>query len=405
MAVRILFWLFAGLLLYAYIGYPLVLFAFASAAQMVKDIRYIIKRGERRTNPDALDWPAVSMIIPAYNEAEVIREKIENCLALDYPRERLEIIVASDGSSDGTAEIVREYADRGITLIDCKERSGKATVLNRTVERAAHDILIMSDANTMYEPRALRHLVKHFTDPRVGAVVGEMILQSISDEHKGEVQYWRYEVVLKFMENKLGAILGANGGLYAIRRELYTPIPINTLNDDFLIPLRIREGGYRQVYSPEARATEATAKSVKSEAVRKVRIAAGNIQSMVILWRLLNPLRGWIAFTFWSHKILRWFAPFFMIGAFVLNALLVPWARLLSAEAWGREAAYTVLFALQAAFYGTALVGAFAAEYPIIRKLCGVQYYFTAMNIALLKGFFRFIRRAQKVTWTKIERK
>ncbi|HUW32738.1 MAG TPA: glycosyltransferase [Planctomycetota bacterium] len=405
MVATILFWVSVGLLLYAYVGYPLVLFVFASATQMLKDIHYIIKRGERRANPDAHDWPAVSMIIPAYNEAEIIREKLENCLALDYPREKLEIIVASDGSSDGTTEIVREYADRGIVLFDYQQRSGKATVLNRSIPRARHDILIMSDANTMYEPMSIRHLVKHFADPRVGAVVGEMILQSVSDEHKGEVQYWRYEVVLKFMENKLGAILGANGGLYAIRKELYMPIPTNALNDDFLIPLRIREKGYRQAYSPEARATEGTAKNVKSEVLRKVRIAAGNFQSILFLWRLLNPLRGWIAFTFWSHKILRWLAPFFMIGAFVFNALLVPWSRLSSVAAEPLDAIHSVLFAVQVAFYGTAAVGALAAKFPRIRKLCAVQYYFTAMNVAMLKGFLKFVRRTQKTTWKKIERK
>jgi len=395
MAVIIPFWLCVGLLLYAYIGYPLVLFVFASAAQMLKDIRYIIKRGERRANPDAPDWPAVSMIIPAYNEADVIREKLENCLALDYPHDKLEIIVASDGSSDGTASIVREYAGRGIILIDYKERSGKASVLNRTVARAAHDILIMSDANTMYEPRSIRHLVRHFTDSRVGAVIGEMILESLSDEHKGEVHYWRYEVVLKFMENKLGAILGANGGLYAMRRELYEPMPETTMhNDDFVIPLRIKQKGYRQVYSPEARATEATARNVTLEAVRKMRIAAGNFQSIQVLWRLLNPLRGWIAFTFWSHKILRWLAPFFMIGAFAFNALLLGEGRL-----------YQVLFALQAAFYGSAAVGALTTKFPRIRKLCAVQYYFTAMNVAMLRGFVKFVSRSQKATWTKIERK
>lgn len=395
LVLAIVFWSCAGLIAYSYIGYPVVLFLLATVVQRVRDFRYIVFRGERRSRPDAAELPAVTMVVAAYNEEEVIREKIENTFALDYPKDKLEVLIGSDGSSDRTNEIVREYAGRGITLIAYPERRGKATVVNETVPRARHDIIVMSDANTMYEPRAIRHLVKYFPNKKVGAVIGEMVLHSIGDQHKGEMHYWRYEVILKFMENKLHAILGANGGLYAMRKELFEPIPPDTLNDDFVIPLRIAARGYRQIYSPEARAHEATAKDLKAEAIRKSRIAAGNFQSIFRMWWLLNPFKHfWIAFTFFSHKVIRWLAPLFMFGALAANAALATSCTL-----------YAILFGLQAAFYGIALVGSVAGGIPVVHKLCAVPYYFVSMNVAMMRGFVRCVRHSQSNKWKKIERK
>jgi len=388
---EILFWVSAGWLFYAYIGYPLVLFFLSSVLQMDRDLRFILYRGERRASADTGNWPGVTMIICAYNEESVIRGKIENSLALNYPPDKLEIIVASDGSTDATNEIARSYAHRGVKLIDYPERTGKIAVINRTVPLAAHGIVALSDANTMYEPDAIKHLVKHFARDDVGVVVGEMILKSPSREHKGESHYWHYEVVLKFMENKFGAILGANGGLYAIRKELFEPVPNSTIIDDFVIPLKIAEKGYRQVYSPEARGTEETARDVHAELVRRKRIAAGNFQSILLLWRLLNPLRGYIAFTFVSHKIMRWLVPLFMIVMLVANIPLII------------RPTYAALFALQVLFYGSALIG-WRARRPRLRRICAMPYYFVSMNLGMAQGFFNFVRGKQKVTWEKIRR-
>jgi len=389
--LKVVFWVSVATLFYTYFGYPIVLFVLSSLKQTARDLRFIFNRGDRRT-ASMSDLPGVTLIIPAYNEADVIGAKLDNSLALDYPREKLEIIVASDGSTDATNRIVEMYAERGVKLINYAERGGKVSVINRTVEKASNEIVVLSDANTMYEPQAIRNLVKHFSSEEVGVVVGELVFESTSGEHKGEGYYWRYEVMLKFMENKLGAILGANGGLYAIRRELFEPVPDWTIVDDFVIPLKIAERGHRQVYSPDARGREETASDVRAELVRRKRIAAGNFQSILLLWRLLNPLRGYIAFTFVSHKILRWMAPFFMAAALLSNLLLV--------AVWPF---YTVLLAMQVLFYGSAWVGSRTAH-PLLKKVCAVPYYFVSMNIAMAEGFWNFILNRQKVTWDKIQR-
>jgi len=397
LALEIVFWASAGLIVYAYIGYPVVLFVLSSASQMIRDLRFIFNRADRRTfHRTEEDWPGVSIVIAAYNEEDVIAARIENCLALDYPRERLEILVGSDGSTDATNQIVASYADRGVKLANFTDRGGKISVLNRLVPMATHEFVLLSDANTMYDPGAARHLVKHFADKDVGAVEGELTYQSLSPDHKGETTYWRYEVMLKFMENKLGAILGAHGAIYAIRKSLFSPVPGNTIVDDFVIPLKIAEKGYKRIYSPEARAFEHTAPSLKAELVRRERIAAGNFQAILMLWRLLNPLRGYIAFTFFSHKILRWTAPFFMLSALAANVAL--------AVLGPRGGLYTWLLVPQIAFYATAWLGSWPGLWPRIRRLCATQYYFVSMNVAMFRGFIKFVRGSQQVTWKKIKR-
>ena len=389
-AFEILFWASVGALLYTYVGYLVLLFVLSSVLQVARDLRFIISRGERRAGNHVDEWPTVSLLVAAYNEEESIGRKIENALSLDYPREKLEIIIASDGSTDATNEIVRSYADQGVKLFDYPERGGKVSVINRSVSRAAHDIVILSDATTMYEPEAIRNAAKHFTDSQVGVVVGEVILKSHDEEYKGEAYYWRYEVMLKFMENRLGVVVGSSGALCAIRKELFVPVPDSTIVDDFVIPLKIAEKGYRQVYSPEARAIEETATDVSAEFVRRKRIAAGNFQSIFLLWRLLNPFRGYIAFTFVSHKMMRWCAPFFMIAAFAANIPLL-------AESLRY---YGVLLVLQLLFYGSAWLG-WQTNNPALRKLCAIQYYFVSMNIGMLQGFLNFLRGTQKVTWER----
>ncbi len=390
---KILFWASITAIIYTYLGYPVVLFLLSSISQVIRDLRFILTRADRRRTLGKADgWPAVTLIIAAYNEEDIIDAKIKNSLELDYPRDKLEIIVASDGSTDATNDIAASHSEHGVKLVNYTDRRGKASVVNRTVPQATHDIVVLSDANTMYEPQAIQNLVKCFSGDDVGVVVGEMIFESPNQEHKGEVYYWRYEVILKLMENKLGAILGANGGFYAIRKNLFEPVPDSTIIDDFVIPLRIAEKGYRQVYSPEARATEETAANVGAELVRRKRIAAGNFQSIFLLWRLLNPFRGYIAFTFVSHKIMRWCAPFFMIVAFVSNILLL-----------AVSLSYAVPFGLQVLFYGSAWLG-WRSGNRLFRKLCAMQYYFVSMNIGMLQGFFNLVRGTQKVTWEKNQR-
>ena len=363
--MKILFWTVSILIVYTYLLYPLVL---SVLARFKKEILQ---------KSDIL--PGVSIIVSAYNEEVVIEEKIKNCMELDYPKESLEIIIASDGSDDRTNEIVKRFFDEGVVLADYKERRGKSEVLNRTVPTAKNEIIVLSDANTSFRKDALKMLVRNFGDDRVGCVCGEMKFRNSRENKIGELEgfYWKYEVFLKRLEGQRGSLLGANGGIYAIRKRLFEKIPSDTIIDDFVIPMKILEKEYRVLYEPEAIAYEDTAKGVIQEMARRVRIGAGDFQSLILTRQLLNPFRGFSAYAFWSHKVLRWFAPFLLIGALFFNAFLVG------------EKFYLIVFISQVSFYAMALTGRMNPKAGRI-KIFGMCYYFVSMNIALLAGFFRF---------------
>src|SRR5262245_50637084 len=257
------FWTCLFLVGYAYFIYPLVIWCLG---------RWFGWRA--KLPPSATpEMPHISLLIAAYNEEAVIEERLKNALAMDYPREKREIVVASDGSDDGTAEIVRRYADQGVRLLAYDERRGKAAVLNSAFLEVKGEIVILSDANTHTEPDAARKLVRWFHDPRLGVVCGRLVL---TDRHTGrnaDSLYWRYETFLKQSEGKLGALLGANGAIYAIRREAYTPIPDDTIVDDLVIPLLARlRTGCAIVYDREAVAHEETAMHLACEFHRRSRI-------------------------------------------------------------------------------------------------------------------------------------
>jgi cellulose synthase/poly-beta-1,6-N-acetylglucosamine synthase-like glycosyltransferase len=385
--MEFIFWISASLILYTYLGYPVLLFAMATVKQVKRDLEYLFSRRDRRRRETAgTELPMVSLVVAAYNEEKVIEAKIQNMLDLDYPKDRIEIIIGSDGSSDKTNEIVSEYAKEGVTLY-VYPRGGKSSVLNRTIPRANGEIVVLSDANTMFKRDAVRKLVRHFKSPQIGCVCGELRFISETGEQKAEGFYWKYEVILKFLESKLGSVLGANGAIYAIRKELFNPIPPNTIIDDFVIGMNVKRKGYRVIYDPEAVAYEEAADGVKSEFRRRVRIGAGDFQAIPMTIPLLNPLRGFIAFAYLSHKIIRWLCPFLMLSAFASSATLSI-----------NGGIYSVGFIGQVAFYLTALIG---SKGPSILK---VPYHFVMMNLALAIGFFKFIAGRQKVTWRKTER-
>ena len=383
--MKILFWIVSLLVVYTYLLYPGLLFV------LVAIRRPFQPRRMPTTTYEVL--PGVSIVVSAYNEESVIEEKIKNCLELDYPRESLEIIIASDGSDDRTNEIVKRFSDKGVILADYKERRGKAEVLNRTIPAAKNEIIVLSDANTFFRKDAIKMLVRNFGDDRVGCVCGEMRFKNSRENKMGELEgfYWKYEVFLKRLEGSIGSLLGANGGIYAIRKKLFEKIPSNTIIDDFVIPMKILEKGYSVVYEPEAIAYEETAKGIIQEMARRVRIGAGDFQSLILTKSMLNPLRGFSAFSFWSHKVLRWFAPFLLIGALFFNAFLAG------------EKFYLIIFISQVSFYTAALIGRISPKAGRI-KVFGVCYYFVSMNIALLVGFFKFLTGTQKVTWERTER-
>jgi cellulose synthase/poly-beta-1,6-N-acetylglucosamine synthase-like glycosyltransferase len=366
---------------YTYAVYPVIL----------KLIDIFVPRPEFKKTGDL---PPVSLIIAAHNEEKVIRGRIENCLSLDYPRDRLEVIIASDGSDDGTNDIVRSYAGGGIRLLDYSRRRGKVNALNDAVKECRHSILVFSDANTMFKRDAVKNLVRHFGDPRVGCVCGGLQFININDGKTGALEgvYWRYETTLKKLAGRRGYLLGANGGIFALRKELYQPCPSNTIVEDFVIAMRVLQQGFRVIYDPFASALEETSQRFIQEKKRRVRIGAGDYQAITLLWPMLNPFRGFSAFAFWSHKVVRWMAPFLMIAAFVTNLLLLA------------SPLYRSIFVLQSLFYGGAFAGQILSRTRYNVKFLGLCYYFVSMNYALLLGFFQFIRGIKTAAWERTER-
>ncbi len=387
--MKILFFLSLFLIIYTYIIYPVFLFLFASLVQLKRDMEYLWSRKDRRKKHPLYDLPEVSIIIAAYNEEKVIDEKIQNSLALNYPKDKIEIIIASDGSTDRTNSIVEGYINQGVKLLSFSERKGKSSLLSRVIPKAEGSIIALSDANTMYEHDAVINLVRHFSDPKVGGVCGELRLKPFENRANEESRYWWLENMIKFMENRIGATLGANGGIYAIRKEAFQPIPPDTVVDDFVIFLKVREKGFKTVFDPEAVAYEETAPDLKGEYKRRIRIGAGNFQSISIARKLLNPLRGTVAFSFWSHKVLRWCVPFFLVIFLFSNLFLVK-------NGWG----YFIFFALQIIGYSLAVIGCFNRKIAFFK----IPYYFASMNVAMLHGFLRFLKRNQKAAWERTER-
>jgi cellulose synthase/poly-beta-1,6-N-acetylglucosamine synthase-like glycosyltransferase len=379
------FWGCLAGVVYTYLGYPLFL--------------WILARGSR-PRPQAApgqdsELPSVSLLIAAYNEEAEIERRLQNALAIDYPRDRFEIVIGSDGSSDATAGIVKSYADQGVRLLDYKERRGKASILNSAIPQLCGEIVLLSDANTDYDPQAARRLVRWFQDPRVGAVCGRLILTDPQTGRNADSLYWIYETFLKRCENRLDALLGANGAIYAIRRQQFAPIPIDTIIDDFVIPLlaKIRTG-CSILYDEEALAYEETPADIRAEFHRRSRIGAGGFQSLGLLWPLINPFRGWIALTFLSHKILRWLCPFFLLGMLISNAAL--------ALSVGSLYQYALLG--QVSFYAIAFLAGCAPPGPGFLKPLRLTTMFANMNIAIFIGFWRWLRGSQSVTWRRTAR-
>jgi cellulose synthase/poly-beta-1,6-N-acetylglucosamine synthase-like glycosyltransferase len=388
---EIVFWCAALLLVHTYFLYPVCLFALDGVAQVMHNVRYLRTGASQRRQELTGMPPRVSLVVAAFNEAGCIQEKLRNSLALDYPAERFEVLIGSDGSVDGTDELVQQCKDERVRL-STAPRGGKTAVLNRCIPMARGDIVVLSDANTMIDPAALRKLVRRFEDPEVGAVCGQLRLYNPTREGYEESTYWAYESLIKFYEGKRGAVMGANGGLYAIRRSLFSALPPSTIVDDFVIPMRILENGYKVVYEPEAVAHEETTEDYGKEFGRRVRIAAGNFQSLRLVPRLLSPLAGFPAFAFWSHKLLRWCAPALMGLALMANLFLLD------------SIFYGVMLAGQVLFYGLAYLGKTGGLRGSVRGMASVAYYFVAMNLAIVVGFWRFVRNTQQAAWDRTAR-
>jgi cellulose synthase/poly-beta-1,6-N-acetylglucosamine synthase-like glycosyltransferase len=387
----VFFWAAGLFLLHTYFLYPLVLVALDGASQLAGNFKKMTSGSSSGTR-DPESWPTVTLVVAAYNEASCIGEKVANTLSLDYPPEKFQMIVGSDGSNDGTDDIVRQTRDPRVTLSRA-DRAGKTTVLNRCIPMAGGDIIVLTDANTVIDPAAVKKLVRHFSDPEVGVVVGKLRLYNRNRKDYEESVYWSYESLIKLYEGRRGAVLGANGGLYAIRRRLYTELPASTIVDDFVIPMRILDKGYKVLYEPDAIAYEETTEDYGKEFGRRARIAAGNFQSLALLPGLLSPTAGFAAFAFWSHKVFRWCAPALMAVALVANLFLLE-ARL-----------YQATLVLQLGFYALALAGRqHVFGKGALERAASVAYYFVTMNAALAVGFWRFARNAQRAAWDRTAR-
>lgn len=369
--LQVLFWLGVGIVTYTFLGYPLLV--------------GLLARCIHRPVQKAAITPQVTLLIPAYNESPVIAHKIENSLALDYPPERLEIVVVTDGSDDGTDDIVAGYAEQGVRLYHQSLRQGKMAAVNRVMPSVGGEIIVLSDANAMLAWGSLRALARNFADSSVGGVAGEKRVLG-----GGEGLYWRYESFLKRCDSALSSVMGAAGELFAIRHCLFEPPPLDTLLDDFVISLRLVERGWRVVYEPEAFVTENPSPRLMGEWQRRARNAAGGFQAIRRLPGLLNPAKGWVAWQYFSHRVLRWaVAPFLLPIAYGMNLFLLalPFYRL-------------VLLA-QTVFYVVALLGYALARKGMQRGPLYAVFYFCFTNAAALAGFGRYITGTQPVTWAK----
>ncbi|HZX93823.1 MAG TPA: glycosyltransferase family 2 protein [Myxococcales bacterium] len=389
--LAILFWVAVGCILHTYVIYPLLLITLDAIGQARGAWRYL-GGNERRRPPAQLGLPNVSVLIAAYNEQECIGRRIENLLAQDYPADKLEILIGSDASTDETDAIVQHYAARGVKLSRA-ERCGKAGVLSRLVAMAKGDVLVMTDANTDFERDAIRHLVQPLRDDQVGLVCGRLRLHSPAGAPVAESAYWKLESLLKLYESRRGCVMGANGGIYAVRKDLFAPLPAGTVVDDFVAALRVLEAGSRVGYEPEAVAHEEAAPDHAGEYRRRVRIAAGCFRALSQHRDLLSPRHGFTAFALWSHKVLRWFVPHAMVVALVANVFL---AR--------GSAFYSFTLVGQCLAYALAALSLLGMTPRHVRAVADPAAHFVEMNAALLVGFVKYSRGAQGQTWTRTPR-
>ena len=378
------------IIFYTYIGYGLLLFI------LIKLLRWF-KPVNSKTN--ANNTPSLTLIVAAFNEAGFIKEKIENTLLLEYPADKIEFIFITDGSSDATPEIIQSYPQ--IRLMHKAERAGKIAAVHRAMKEVNSEIVVFTDANTMLNKEALLFISRHYQDEKVGAVAGEKRVQidESADATAGEGFYWKYESALKKWDSELYSVVGAAGELFSIRTNLYEPVLSDTVLDDFMISMNIALKGYLIKYEPNAYATETSSANTKEELKRKIRIAAGGVQSMLRLKKLLWPFpHPVLTFEYISHRLLRWIiAPYLMIIVFFINLALI--------NQFSVKGIYGVLFLFQLIFYVAAIAGWLFEKRSIKIKIFFIPYYFCLMNYAVIAGMIRYVFLEQSVLWEKAKRK
>lgn len=391
LTLKIIFWLCAAIIFYAYVGYAIVLY-----------VLVLLKRTFSKSTQGSTDYePEVTLLIAAYNEIDYIEEKMQNTLEINYPVDKLKILWITDGSNDGTPEAISKFPRAAVA--HQAARSGKIGAINRGMRMVSTPITIFCDANTLLGKDSIRRIVNLFADPRVGCVSGEKRI--IQDEREaassaGEGAYWKYESTLKRWDSELNSVVGAAGELFAIRTDLFCEVEKDTLLDDFIISMRIALQGYKIKYDPEAYAAERASANVKEELKRKIRISAGGIQSIVRLAPLLNIFKyRLLSFQYISHRVLRWtLAPLSLLLILILNLMIV------LLEKFDTSSFYLWIFLLQAFFYLLVLLGYILQNRRLHIKGLFIPYFFYIMNYAVFRGFFRYLKRSQSVNWERAKR-
>ncbi|RHJ90398.1 glycosyltransferase family 2 protein [Parabacteroides bouchesdurhonensis] len=385
--VEILFWIGVFLVFYTYVGYGILLYI------MVK-VKKIFCKNKINSSKSTL-LPEVTLFIAAYNEEDIVNEKMANCLAISYPKDKLKIVWITDGSTDNTNKLLNEYPE--VTILYQPQRQGKTAALNRGIQYITTPFVVFTDANTMLNKDAIQEIIQCFYDPKVGCVAGEkrVEIQKKQGATAGEGIYWKYESALKELDFQLYSAVGAAGELFAIRTALFEQMPNDTLLDDFILSLRIAQKGYKIAYCKKAYAVESASLNMKEEEKRKIRIAAGGLQSIWRLRSLLNIFKyGILSFQYISHRVLRWtITPIVLFLLIPLNIILIKTSTF-----------YTIIFVIQMLFYVMAYTGYKLEQKQIRNKLLFIPYYFIFMNINVIKGFFYLKKNKGSGIWNKAKR-
>ena len=376
-----LFWISSLTIFYTYFVYPATM--------------YLISRFYRKPILGKYIYPTVSIIMSVHNEEKNIETKIQNLLELDYPQARMEILIGSDGSTDGTNQILKSHNDttsQGHTLIQVycqEERKGKPSMLNKLVSMAQNEILVFTDARQKLDKTAIKELVKAFADPKIGSVSAELHLEEENSQTaSGMGLYWNYEKMIRKAESRLGSMLGATGALYAVRKDLFPELPKNLILDDVYIPMHAVQKGFRAIFDKKAKIYDRFSRTAKEEFLRKTRTLAGNFQLFLYFKWLFNPLGSIIGWQFISHKFLRLLVPFLLAAVFFSSWQLRSYAF------------YAVVFILQIGFYLLAIFGMIAKRK---NKIADIAYMFCVLNAAAVVGMLRFLLNRQNVLWERME--
>lgn len=381
-------WICCFIFFYNYVGYAVIVYLLNKLKNKRETVSYFN------------DYPSVSFVVAAFNEEECIEKKIINSLTQNYPKDKIEFIFITDGSYDNTPKIIKRYSV--IRLLHFTERKGKSAALNRAVLESKNEILIFSDANTILNEDATAYIARHYSDHSIGGVAGEKKVIPINSDKKNitgsEGFYWKYESLLKKLDSDFYSVVGAAGELFSVRKKLYETVGHKIILDDFIISMKIALRGYRIMYEPKAFAIELPSFSIEDEKKRKIRIAAGGYQAMVLLpeafyfWKHAK-----LSFLYISHRILRWtLSPICLIGAFLSSFLL---------SIFSSAFIFKIIFVLQFLFYIVGILPNFFVQVNKKLSIFKLPYYFIFMNVSVIQGFFRYLRKKQPPTWEKAKRR